>query len=198
MDPPVTLPTTWGTFKVYALPGDTLVLTSGNLSSGVPLVRIHSECLTGDVFGSLKCDCGEQLRVALQEIHQASSGILIYLRQEGRGLGLVNKIRAYHIQEHLGLDTVEANQHLGYPPDLRNYSEAARILKDLGILRVRLLTNNPDKIQALQEAGISVIERVPLETTPRPQNSDYLITKARKMGHLFSTGESPLSSKTEG
>ena len=148
-----------------------------------PLVRLHSECLTGDVFGSLKCDCGPQLREALRLIGAAGSGILLYLRQEGRGIGLANKLRAYQLQDR-GLDTVEANRRLGFPDDVRNFTLAAAMLRGLGIEAVRLLTNNPAKVRGLEGAGITVVERVSHHLPTNPHNADYIATKRVKSGHL--------------
>ena len=162
-----------------------VALTHGRVSGGTPLVRVHSECLTGDAFGSLRCDCGEQLAAALDRIAAAGSGALVYLRgHEGRGIGLVNKLRAYEWQDR-GLDTVDANLALGLPVDARDYRPAAAILRDLGIERLRLLTNNPDKVRALGRAGVDVVERVPLVVTHRSDNVRYLRTKATRMGHLW-------------
>jgi GTP cyclohydrolase II len=148
-----------------------------------PLVRLHSECLTGDVFGSLKCDCGPQLKEALRIIGEAGGGVLLYLRQEGRGIGLANKLRAYSLQDR-GLDTVDANRRLGFADDERDYAHAAAMLKALGIDEVRLLTNNPAKVTGLEEAGISVVERVAHHMPANPHNADYLATKRKKSGHL--------------
>jgi len=148
-----------------------------------PLVRLHSECLTGDVFGSLKCDCGPQLKEALRIIGAAGGGVLLYLRQEGRGIGLANKLRAYALQDR-GLDTVEANQRLGFADDERDYAHAAAMLRALGIDQVRLLTNNPAKVSGLEAAGIEVVERVPHHMPANPHNADYLATKRKKSGHL--------------
>jgi GTP cyclohydrolase II len=148
-----------------------------------PLVRLHSECLTGDVFGSLKCDCGPQLKEALKIIGEAGGGVLLYLRQEGRGIGLANKLRAYALQDR-GLDTVDANRRLGFADDERDYSHAAAMLRSLGIDEVRLLTNNPNKVVGLQAAGIQVVERVPHHMPANPHNADYLATKRTKSGHL--------------
>jgi len=157
----------------------------GEVGAGGPsLVRIHSECLTGDVFGSLRCDCGEQLEEALKLVGSAGCGVVIYLRQEGRGIGLENKILAYHLQER-GLDTVEANLALGFPADLREYSVAASILRELGIRKIRLITNNPAKLDDLEEAGIEVVERVPLIVKSNPHNARYLQTKKHRLGHLL-------------
>jgi len=162
-----------------------LALVKGNVGSGRPaLVRLHSECLTGDVFSSKRCDCGEQLAVSIQQIMAAEAGVIIYLHQEGRGIGLGNKIKAYALQDQ-GLDTVEANLELGFKDDLRDYGIGAQILRDFGIGEVRLLTNNPHKIESLQRYGVTVT-RVPLEVTPHVGNIDYLRTKKEKLGHLFS------------
>jgi len=148
-----------------------------------PLVRLHSECLTGDVFGSLKCDCGPQLREALQIIGGSGGGVLLYLRQEGRGIGLANKLRAYALQDR-GLDTVDANRRLGFADDERDYAHAAAMLRTLGIREVRLLTNNPNKVEGLESAGIKVVERVPHHMPANPHNADYLATKRKKSRHL--------------
>jgi GTP cyclohydrolase II len=148
-----------------------------------PLVRLHSECLTGDVFGSLKCDCGPQLREALRLIGEAGGGVLLYLRQEGRGIGLANKLRAYALQDR-GLDTVEANQRLGFADDERGYAQAAAMLRALGLGEVRLLTNNPAKLMGLEAAGVRVVERVAHHMTANPHNAEYLETKRKKSGHL--------------
>lgn len=151
------------------------------------LVRLHSECFTGDVLGSRRCDCGEQLHSAMQQIALAGEGVLIYLRQEGRGIGLLNKLHAYNLQDQ-GYDTVEANLLLGHQADERDYTAAARILEDLGVESVRLLTNNPDKIATLQELGIEVAERVPVEPTVYDENAYYLFTKVTRMNHLLNLG----------
>jgi 3,4-dihydroxy 2-butanone 4-phosphate synthase/GTP cyclohydrolase II len=183
------LPTIYGDFlaSVYRdVQGkEHIALSMGNIASGEPpLVRMHSECLTGDAFGSLRCDCGTQLQMALQRIAQQGSGILLYLRQEGRDIGLGNKIRAYALQDG-GMDTVEANCALGFPPDARNYTTAATILHDMGVHSLRLLTNNPDKISGLEQHGIRVIERVSHEAPLHTQSLSYLATKMQKMGHLL-------------
>ncbi|MCA1646448.1 MAG: GTP cyclohydrolase II [Chloroflexi bacterium] len=184
------LPTRFGEFNVAIFeidgtPGEAVALMRGTLSAEVtPLVRLHSECLTGDVLGSLRCDCGQQLSVALSLIAEADSGVLLYLRQEGRGIGLANKIRAYALQD-TGLDTVDANLALGLPVDRREYASAAAILRMLGLRQVRLLTNNPMKSAALERHGIQVVERVPLTVPPNSVNRRYLRTKADRMGHLL-------------
>jgi 3,4-dihydroxy 2-butanone 4-phosphate synthase/GTP cyclohydrolase II len=163
-----------------------VALVKGTIDAEQPaLVRLHSQCLTGDVFGSERCDCGEQLDAALAMIEAAGAGVLVYMFDEGRGIGLLNKIRAYALQDR-GRDTVEANHALGFAADMRDYRAGAHILFDLGVRRVRLLTNNPDKVAALEEYGLSVIERVPVEVSPRPANREYLKTKRSKFGHLLS------------
>ena len=161
-----------------------VALIVGAFAGEPPLVRLHSECLTGDVFGSLKCDCGPQLDTALKLIGEAGGGVLLYLRQEGRGIGLANKLRAYALQDR-GLDTVEANQRLGFADDERDYADAAAMLHALGIDRVRLLTNNPAKAEALSAAGIEVVERVAHSMPANPHNADYLSVKRSKSGHLL-------------
>jgi GTP cyclohydrolase II len=158
-------------------------LLVGAFGGKPPLVRLHSECLTGDVFGSLKCDCGPQLREALRVLGAAGGGILLYLRQEGRGIGIANKIRAYALQDR-GLDTVDANQRLGFADDERSYDQAAAMLRALGAERIRLLTNNLSKVHGLEAAGIEVVERVPHQMPANPHNADYLDTKRKKSGHL--------------
>lgn len=149
---------------------------------GSALVRVHSECMTGDVFGSLRCDCGPQLHFAMNEIGKRGSGVVVYLRQEGRGIGLANKLRAYQLQDQ-GMDTVEANQHLGFAADLRKFDAAVDILAALGISSVKLMTNNPRKVETLREHGVAVEERVPVRSDVQPENERYLDTKARKLGH---------------
>jgi GTP cyclohydrolase II len=161
-----------------------VALLVGAFGGKPPLVRLHSECLTGDVFGSLKCDCGPQLKEALKIIAASGGGVLLYLRQEGRGIGLANKIRAYSLQDR-GLDTVDANRRLGFADDERDYGHAAAMLRALGIDRVRLLTNNPAKVEGLEAAGIGVAERVGHQMPANPHNADYLATKAKKSGHLL-------------
>jgi len=182
-------PTKWGNFKLIAYQttydqATHLALIRGDILTQPALVRIHSECLTGDVLGSLRCDCGNQLNRALEQIAQAPAGILLYLRQEGRGIGLANKLQAYALQDH-GLDTVSANQSLGFEPDLRNYGIAVQILRHLGIQYINLLTNNPEKVNAFEGQDVSVINRIPLETVPHAKNYQYLNVKKTKMGHLL-------------
>ena len=184
------LPTRYGDFIMHVYEDAThqehVALTIGTIDDGNPVyVRLHSECLTGDVFGSLRCDCGEQLARSLSFLHQEQSGVLLYLRQEGRGIGLANKIRAYALQDK-GLDTVDANIALGLPEDNRDYGVAAAMLNDLGVQYVRLLTNNPTKIDGLQRYGITITDRTPLETLPNATNVHYLETKRDRMGHLLS------------
>jgi 3,4-dihydroxy 2-butanone 4-phosphate synthase / GTP cyclohydrolase II len=149
------------------------------------LVRVHSECLTGDAFGSLRCDCGEQLQAAMKMIEAAGSGVILYMRQEGRGIGLKNKIRAYALQDDEGLDTVEANERLGFPPDLRDYGVGAQILVDLGVRRMRMITNNPGKRAGIEGYGLTIVERVPLEIQPNEKNYEYLRAKKEKLGHVL-------------
>ncbi|MBE5104095.1 bifunctional 3,4-dihydroxy-2-butanone 4-phosphate synthase/GTP cyclohydrolase II [Bacillus thuringiensis] len=186
----ITLPTDFGTFHAigYSNSLDTkehIALVKGDISTGEPvLVRVHSECLTGDVFGSCRCDCGPQLHAALTQIEREGKGVLLYMRQEGRGIGLLNKLRAYKLQEE-GFDTVEANEKLGFPADLRDYGIGAQILKDLGLQHLRLLTNNPRKIAGLQGYDLEVIERVPLQMPTKEENKTYLQTKVNKLGHLL-------------
>ena len=162
-----------------------VALVMGDIESAEPvLVRVHSECLTGDVFGSLRCDCGEQINDALQMIAKEQRGVLLYMRQEGRGIGIHNKICAYELQDN-GLDTVEANLTLGFPADLRDYGIGAQILNDLKLNKIRLLTNNPKKVIGLEGYGLEVVETVPIIIKPNPHNKHYLETKKEKMGHLL-------------
>ncbi len=186
------VPTDHGEFTCYAYESVVtnqhhLALVKGDLRSGdPPLVRMHSECLTGDVFRSRRCDCGDQLEMALEQIGAAGRGVIVYMRShEGRGIGIVNKLRAYKLQEDEGLDTVEANIHLGFPPDSRDYGIGAQILVDLGLEKIRLLTNNPSKRAGLQGFGLEVVERVPLVARSNDSNRNYLQTKQAKMGHLL-------------
>jgi 3,4-dihydroxy 2-butanone 4-phosphate synthase/GTP cyclohydrolase II len=181
------LPTEFGRFRLLIYRDLTnrkihTALAMGSLSAGPALVRVHSECLTGDVFGSLRCDCGRQLRLAMQAISREGRGVVLYMNQEGRGIGLEDKIRAYQLQDQ-GLDTVEANEALGHKPDLRDYGIGAQVLADLGLKDIRLLTNNPRKIVGLEGYGLKVIERVPLQVRPNSENYHYLKTKKEKLGH---------------
>ncbi len=183
------LPTKWGDFKLCAyeeiITGAChFALVKGDIDPRRPvLVRVHSECLTGDILGSLRCDCGPQLDLALQQIGR-QGGVLVYLRQEGRGIGFANKMRAYALQDK-GLDTVEANVELGFPPDKRDYGIGAQILADLGVCKIRLLTNNPKKIYGLEGYNIEIVERLSIRVTPNKSNKKYLKTKKEKLGHLF-------------
>ncbi len=182
--------TRFGTFTVYAYESlvDTkpyLALAYGEIGPGPTLVRVHSSCLTGDVFHSFRCDCGDQLERALELIVEDGTGVLLYIQQEGRGIGLINKIRAYELQEH-GHDTVEANQLLGFAPDIRDYGIGAQILAEMGLREIRLMTNNPGKVVGIEGMGIRVVERVPLEIPPTDVNRGYLRAKREKMGHLLS------------
>ncbi len=197
-------PTRWGDFRIMGFEGvlpaprpccehgaasgkkteGLVALVMGDIHTAPPLIRIHSQCLTGDVFGSLRCDCRLQLELALSKIAQEGAGILLYEQQEGRGIGLMAKLKAYELQDQ-GLDTVEANVELGYAPDCRAYELPAEVLKLLGVSRVRLMTNNPDKVAALEAAGIAVAERVSAEVEPQETFERYLKTKHEKMGHIF-------------
>jgi GTP cyclohydrolase II len=186
-------PTRWGRFRIHgfrlepddgAKPEEAVALVMGDIHSSPPLVRIHSQCLTGDVFGSLRCDCRQQLEMALSLIASEGAGILIYEQQEGRGIGLMPKLQAYELQDS-GLDTVEANERLGFKADHREFALPAEILKSLGVGQVRLLSNNPDKVAALERAGIEVVERVPCEVIPSVHAEEYLKTKRGKLRHLF-------------
>jgi 3,4-dihydroxy 2-butanone 4-phosphate synthase/GTP cyclohydrolase II len=187
----VQLPTEFGQFSAVGYLSiidqkEHLAIVKGTVDDGRPvLVRVHSECLTGDVFHSRRCDCGDQLTAALEQIEREGRGVLLYMRQEGRGIGLLNKLRAYKLQEE-GKDTVEANLALGFPDDLRDYGVGAQILADLGISKVRLMTNNPKKIVGLEGYGLNVVERVSLEVPSRPENTKYLCTKKTKLGHYLS------------
>ncbi len=180
----------YGEFKLVAYESTVdrdyhIALVMGEVSPHKPvLVRVHSECFTGDVLGSKRCDCGEQMHQALQMISQSKKGVLLYMRQEGRGIGLLNKLKAYQLQDQ-GLDTVQANERLGFPADLRHYGVGAQILSDLGIRKIRLLTNNPKKIVGLDAYGLEVVERVPIPVKPGPHNKKYLETKKKKLGHLL-------------
>jgi GTP cyclohydrolase II len=201
-------PTRWGPFRIYGFEGEfpvksngsadalaregkverrkesAVALVMGDIHSAPPLVRIHSQCLTGDVFGSTRCDCRQQLELALQMIADAGAGILLYEQQEGRGIGLMAKLQAYELQDR-GFDTIEANEQLGFDADYRQYALPAEALKQLGVKQVRLISNNPDKVAALGNAGIEVVERVSAEVEPYETSEQYLRTKKEKMGHLF-------------
>src|ERR1700728_817176 len=197
-------PTRWGRFRIYGFEGvladrrdcepaaqhgsaveGLVALVMGDIHSAPPLVRIHSQCLTGDVFGSLRCDCRLQLELALGKIADAGAGILLYEQQEGRGIGLMAKLKAYELQDQ-GLDTVEANLELGYEADCRHFELPAAILKAMNVSAVRLITNNPEKVEALEQAGIKVVERISAEVPAEPTNERYLATKRERMGHLVS------------
>jgi len=184
------LPSRWGSFTIHGFTGrgpeeEAIALVRGNLNGKTePLVRVHSQCLTGDVLNSLRCDCRAQLELSLKKIRKAPSGVLLYLPQEGRGIGLMNKLRAYQLQDQ-GMDTVEANEALGFASDAREYEFPAEILKQLGATKIRLLSNNPEKVRQLEEAGIKVVERVPCQARISKISRKYLKTKKSKMGHLL-------------
>jgi GTP cyclohydrolase II len=189
-------PTRWGKFRIMGFEGyfgtkderrreTAVALIMGDLQSTPPLVRIHSQCLTGDVFGSLRCDCRQQLEMSLAMIAAGGTGVVVYEQQEGRGIGLMAKLQAYQLQDK-GYDTVEANEKLGFKADCREYRLPVEVLKALGLKQVRLLSNNPDKVAAIEQAGIEVVERVPCEVEPHKYSEHYLRTKKEKMGHLFS------------
>jgi GTP cyclohydrolase II len=184
------LPTDYGEFRIIGYQSlnsdeEFVVLARGELRNARPaLVRIHSQCLTGDVFGSTRCDCGQQIRAALELIERERRGVIVYQQQEGRGIGIINKIRAYALQDR-GADTIEANERLGLAVDLRRYEQCAEILRDLGLRRVRLMSNNPEKVEALEVMGLEVVERVSLPILPTEAAMGYLLTKKEKMGHLL-------------
>lgn len=181
------LPTIYGAFKIFVYRTKSgeehVALVSKKPIEKAPLVRIHSQCLTGDTFSSIRCDCRQQLQKSMRLVNR-NGGVVVYLNQEGRGLGLVNKVKAYALQDQ-GMDTVEANEALHLPVDLRDYMVAAQILKDLGISKVKLLTNNPEKLKQLERAGIKIVKRVPLEVKPHKINKKYLLAKKKKLGHIL-------------
>jgi GTP cyclohydrolase II len=190
-------PTRWGKFRIHGFRAEfgsdgnrrveeAVALVMGDIHSTPPLVRVHSQCLTGDVFHSLRCDCRQQLEMALTMIRDLGAGILIYEQQEGRGIGLMAKLQAYELQD-AGLDTVEANERLGFKADQRDFALPGEILNALDVNKVRLLSNNPEKVEALERAGVEVVERVPCEVQPTPHAEEYLKTKKEKLGHLFSS-----------
>ncbi|WP_117880438.1 GTP cyclohydrolase II [Aureibaculum luteum] len=195
----VQLPTKYGHFELIPFQEkisglEHIVLIKGNISSkDNVLTRIHSSCATGDIFGSLKCDCGEQLIASMKLIEKEGKGIIVYLQQEGRGIGLMNKIKAYKLQEQ-GMDTLEANVHLGFAPDEREYEVGADILNALGVHKIKLLTNNPDKINKLEQSGIKIVERVPIIINSNEFNKDYLSTKENQMGHQLSKNDTSIRS----
>jgi len=184
------LPSRWGNFTIHGFTGngpqeEAVALVRGNLKGKIaPLVRVHSQCLTGDVLNSLRCDCRAQLELSLKKIGEAPSGVLLYLPQEGRGIGLMNKLRAYQLQDQ-GMDTVEANEALGFASDAREYEFPAEILKALGARKIRLLSNNPEKVRQLEESGVTVVQRVPCQPRVSKISRKYLETKKSKMGHLL-------------
>lgn len=183
------LPTSWGTFDMHGFEDtdngkEHVILSMGDLSGDPVLARIHSECLTGDALFSMRCDCGPQLQAALEKIASEGRGVLLYLRQEGRGIGLMNKIKAYKLQDQ-GADTVEANEQLGFGADMRDYSICKPMLDHLNITQLRLMTNNPRKVKAMEDQGIEVVERIAIEPGRNPHNAKYLTTKAGKLGHLM-------------
>ena len=188
------LPTKYGTFEAHGYVDQRsgehhVALVKGDIADGEPvLCRVHSECLTGDTFGSLRCDCGQQLDKAMKMIAENGSGVLLYMRQEGRGIGLVNKLKAYHLQDN-GMDTLDANLALGFQGDLREYYIGAQILRDLGIKSLHLLTNNPDKVYQLEDYGMKISSRVPIEIEANPYDSFYLKTKKDRMGHILNMEE---------
>ena len=190
-------PTRWGQFRIYGFRGETgadgnrrveeaVAVVMGDVKSTLPLVRVHSQCLTGDVFHSLRCDCRQQLELALSMIAKEGAGIVIYEQQEGRGIGIIAKLQAYELQD-AGLDTVEANERLGFKADHRDFTLPGEILKALGVTGVRLLSNNPEKVDALERSGVRVVQRVPCEVIPSPHAEEYLKTKKEKLGHLFTS-----------
>lgn len=194
----VNLPTHYGDFKLHLYRNkvdgiEHVALTKGVITAEPTLVRVHSECLTGDTFGSMRCDCQQQLHDAMRQVEKSGNGVVLYMRQEGRGIGLANKLKAYKLQEE-GKDTVEANEVLGFKADLRDYGIGAQILVDLGVKKMRLLTNNPKKIVGLTSYGLEVVDRVPIEISPNENNADYLETKRIKMGHMIGTDDAAITS----
>ncbi len=194
----VNLPTHYGDFKLHLYRNkvdgkEHVALTKGIITAEPTLVRVHSECLTGDTFGSMRCDCQQQLHDAMRQVEKSGNGVVLYMRQEGRGIGLANKLKAYKLQEE-GKDTVEANEVLGFKADLRDYGIGAQILVDLGVKKMRLLTNNPKKIVGLTSYGLEVVDRVPIEISPNENNANYLETKRTKMGHMIGTDDAAITS----